>query len=67
MKKFDAKEIGYYGKPITKLARDELLNVIVELAGIIHECSIIDKKIEQFIHVKKNNDDKESARKLEQL
>jgi hypothetical protein len=67
MKKFDAKGIGYYGKPITKLTRDELLNVIVELAGIIHECSMKDKKIEQFIHVKKNNDHKESARKLERL
>jgi hypothetical protein len=58
MKKFDAKEIGYYGKPIAKLARDELLNVIMELAGIIHECSIKDKKIEEFLFVKKNNDDK---------
>ena len=58
MKKFDAKEIGYYGKPISKLARDELLNVIMELAGIIHECSIKDKKIEEFLFVKKNNDDK---------
>jgi hypothetical protein len=56
MKKFNAKEIGYYGKPITKLKRDELLDVIKELAGIIHECSIKDKKIDQFIHVKKNND-----------
>jgi hypothetical protein len=58
MKKFDAKEIGYYGKPITKLTRDELLNVIMELAGIIHECSIKDKKIKEFLFVKKNNDDK---------
>ena len=64
MKKFDAKEIGYYGKLITKLTRDELLNVIVEMAGIIHECSIKDKKIEQFIHLKKNNYDK--IGKLEQ-
>lgn len=56
MKKFDAKEIGYYGKPITTLTRDELLSAFEEVAGIIHECSIKDKKIEQFIHVKKNND-----------
>lgn len=58
MKKFDAKEIGYHGKPITTLTRDELLSAFEEVAGIIHECSIKDKKIEQFIHVKKNNNDK---------
>ena len=63
MKKFDAKGIGYYGKPITKLTRDELLNVIVELAGIIHECSMKDKKIEQFIHVKKNTTSKSDDKK----
>jgi hypothetical protein len=58
MKKFDAKEIGYYGKPITTLTRDELLNAFVELAGIIHECAVKDKKFEEFIHVKKYNEDK---------
>ena len=58
MKKYNPKDIGYYGKPITKLSREELLNVIVELAGIVHECSIKDKKIEEFIFVKTNNGDK---------
>ena len=66
MKKFDAKEIGYYGKPITKLKRNELLNVIKELAGIIHECSLNDEKIEQFIYVKKHSDAEKGAHKLEQ-
>jgi hypothetical protein len=55
MKKFNPKDIGYYGKPITKLTRDELLGVIVELAEIIHECSIKDKKIKEFLYVKENN------------
>lgn len=58
MKKFNPKDIGYYGQPITKLTRDELLNALVELAGIIHECAIKDKKIEEFLHVKNNNGDK---------
>lgn len=58
MKKFNPKDIGYYGKPITKLTRDELLNVIVELAGIIHKCSIKDKNIREFLHVKKNYNSK---------
>ncbi|MEJ2101132.1 MAG: hypothetical protein P8X68_14315 [Desulfobacterales bacterium] len=54
MKKFNPKDIGYYGKPITQLTRDELLNVIAELAGIIHECSIKDVKIKELLYVKKN-------------
>ena len=54
MKKFNPKDIGYYGKPITQLTRDELLNVISELAGIIQECSIKDEKIKEFLYVKKN-------------
>ena len=58
MRKLNPKDIGYYGKPISKLPRDELLNVIVELAGIVHECSIKGKKIEEFIFVRTNNDDK---------
>ena len=58
MRKINPKDIGYYGKPITRLTRDELLNALVKLAGFIHECSIKDKKIEEFIHVKKNRDDK---------
>lgn len=58
MKKLDAKKIGYYGKPITTLTKDELLSAFEEIAGIIHECLIKDKKIEEFLHVKKNNGDK---------
>ena len=55
MKKFNSKDIGYYGKPIIELTRDELLSAIVELAEIIHECSITDEKIKEFLFVKKNN------------
>jgi len=53
MKKFDPKEIGYYGKPITTLTRDELLEAFAELAAIIYESSVKDKKIEEFVFFKK--------------
>ena len=57
MKKVNPKEIGYFGMPITTLTRDELLEVLSYLAGIMHECSVKDKKIEEFIYVEKNNED----------
>ena len=53
MKRYDPKEIGYYGKPITTLARDELLVAFAELAAIIYECSVKDKKFEEFAFIKK--------------
>lgn len=53
MKKFNPKEIGYYGKPITTLTRDELLEAFAELAAIIYESSVKDKKIEEFVFFKK--------------
>jgi len=56
MKKVNPEEIGYFGKPITTLPRDELLKILSYLAGIIHECSVKDKKIEKFFYVKKNED-----------
>ena len=61
MKKFDAQKIGYYGKPLTTLTKDELLSAFEEIAEIIHECLIKDKKIEKFLHVKKNNGDEKQS------
>jgi hypothetical protein len=57
MKKCDPKEIGYYGRPITDLTRNELLEAFAELTAIIHECLVKDKKIEEFLYVKKNSGD----------
>jgi hypothetical protein len=31
-------KIGYYGKPVASLDKDELLKVVVELAKIIYNC-----------------------------
>ncbi len=48
------EEIGYYGKPINSLTREELLEAFAELAVIIYECSVKDKKFEEFIFIKKD-------------
>ncbi len=55
MKKFDPEEIGYYGKPLISLTKKELLEAFSDVAGIIHECAVKDKKLEEFIHIKKNS------------
>lgn len=59
LKKFDYKEIGYYGKPIDSLTREELLEAFAELAGAIAECAVKGKKCEELIFIKKNNEHKE--------
>lgn len=59
MRKYEPNEIGYYGKPITALTREELLEAFAELAGLIHECVITDKKIEELIFINKQNLDEQ--------
>ena len=57
MKKVNPEKIGYFGKAITTLTREELIEVLSYLAGIINECLIKDKKIEEFIYVNKIYED----------
>ena len=38
MKKPKRYEIGYYGRPITDLTRDELLEAFTELCIILEQC-----------------------------
>ena len=33
-------QIGYYGKPISSLTKDELLKVVLELSEIIYNCPV---------------------------
>ena len=33
-------KIGYYGKPITSLTKEELLKVVLELSEIINNCPV---------------------------
>jgi hypothetical protein len=51
MKKIDCKEIGYYGKPIESLTREELISALEELAGAICECAAQDKKCSEILRI----------------
>ena len=33
-------KIGYYGKPVSSLTKNELLKVVVELSEIIYHCPV---------------------------
>jgi len=51
MSKIDASQIGYYGKPISSLTKNELISAIEELAGAIHECAVKNKRCSEIIKV----------------
>ena len=55
MTKIDSKQIGYYGKPIDSLTRDELINAIEELAGAIHDCALGESRCKDIIQINENN------------
>ena len=33
-------KIGYYGKPVASLTRDELIKVVLELSQVIYDCPV---------------------------
>jgi hypothetical protein len=39
MKKLEPHEIGYYGKSIDSLSREELIQAFTELAQAVYECA----------------------------
>jgi hypothetical protein len=51
VKKFKPEEIGYYGKPITALTRDELLKAFVELVEVLSEFSKENKNLEKYLFI----------------
>ena len=40
MSALEPDKVGYYGKPVSSLSKDELLKVVLELAEIIHNCPV---------------------------
>jgi hypothetical protein len=56
MKKLSSGEIGFYGKPINQLIREELIQALTELASAIKECASDNKKCEKIIFIKKNKE-----------
>ena len=54
MKKISSNEIGFYGKPIDQLTREELLEAIIVLASAVNECLTKNKKCEEILSITKN-------------
>jgi hypothetical protein len=48
-------KIGYYGKPISSLTKDELLKVVLELSEIIYNCHIKGKSSETLKVIEKQS------------
>jgi len=40
MSDFHPDNVGYYGKPVSSLTKDELIKAVLELAEIIHNCPV---------------------------
>jgi hypothetical protein len=40
MSDFHPDNVGYYGKPLSSLSKDELLKAVLEVAEIIHNCPV---------------------------
>ena len=40
MNELNLDQIGYYGKPISTLSKDELRKVVLELSEIINNCPV---------------------------
>jgi hypothetical protein len=57
MEKISSDEIGFYGKPIDRLTREELIQALIELASAIRECASDHKRCERIIFIKKDNEE----------
>jgi hypothetical protein len=53
-KKISSDKIGFYGKPIDRLTREELIQALIELGSAIKECAAENTKCQKFIFIKKN-------------
>ena len=55
MSYLEPDKIGYYGKPVSSLSKDELLKVVLELSEIIHNCPVKGKCSEILEFLKKQS------------
>jgi hypothetical protein len=55
MKKISSHEIGFYGKPIDQLTREELIQALMMLTSAIIECAADNKEFEKTIFIRKHN------------
>lgn len=55
MNDFHPDNVGYYGKPVSSLTKDELLKAVLELSEIIHNCPVKGKCYEILELIKQKN------------
>ena len=53
MSNFRPDNVGYYGKPLFSLTKDELLKAVLEIAEIIYNCPVKGKCNEILEHIEK--------------
>jgi hypothetical protein len=56
MKKISPDEIGFYGKSIDQLTREELIQALTMLASAIKECASENNKCKKIIFIEKNKE-----------
>ena len=66
MKKIDCNKIGYYGKPIVELSREELLEAFAELASIVIECAADNKDVDELVFIDEKTFNKKKASRSKQ-
>ncbi len=55
MSNLELDKIGYYGRPVSSLSKDELLKVVLELSEIIYNCPVKGKCNEILKHLEKQS------------
>lgn len=55
MKKVSTDEIGFYGRPIDRLSREELIQALIELASAVKEFASDNKRCAKLIFIKSDN------------
>ena len=53
--KFKAADIGYHGKPLDTLSREELLEAFVELSQQVFECASVENTCKSLISVNRKS------------
>ncbi|MDH4206720.1 MAG: hypothetical protein OEV45_14450 [Desulfobacteraceae bacterium] len=53
MSDFHPDNVGYYGKPLSSLTKEELLKAVLELTEIIHNCPVKGKCYEILERIEK--------------
>jgi len=54
-RKLTGADIGYHGKPIDTLTRDELLDAFIELSQTVYDCAARENRCKDLLTSKHNS------------